>query len=270
MGCVDAETAESLQRLLAHKRAQVRPEDVDLPPKREGGRGRSAPGLRQEDMDLLLGRSEGTFARLERGQLKRVPEKLCRQVAEVLRFTEKEWQALWVFLHGQQPPHPLDPVAASRVPPHWGQGVRGISWPAYVTDQAWQLEAWNDAFAQIFPHGIPPRNTMRWMALEADARRRLVNWEREWAPLVLPQLRAALAEYPDNEVLRELEGDVRRDPVAGPMYDRGREAYLQPDGDVRELLHDGLGFRRRVQLFSATPTGSPGARFMMLMWVDGR
>lgn len=263
-----ADATETLQRILTHKRAQLRPETVGLV--RPSGRGRRALGVTQDQMDELLERSPGTYARFERGVLKGVTPEFCHAVATTLRFSETEWQGLWLYLFGHQPPHPLDPAAAVQVGPHWQDVVDNMTYPAYVTDQGWNLLAWNSAFAAIFTLRIPPENTMRWMLLDPNGRRQLVDWSQQWAPLVMPQLRAAAQEYPANATLQQLECEVRRDPVAGPMYERARDAYLQPDGDVRRLMHLGLGGTGQVQIAAATPLGSPGARLMFLIFHPDR
>jgi len=262
----DVADAESLRKLLAHRRSLVQPEDVGLVARPEGGRGRPAPGLSQPDMDELLNRTAGSYARFERGVLKGVTRELIQQIAQILSFDEQTWQGLWVFLTGNKPPYPLDPKAGSVVACGWAKFLRGISYPAYITDQAANVLAFNDAFEWIFKDRIAPANTWRWMLLDPDGRRTLLDWKQSWAPVVLPQLRAAVAAFPDNETLQELDRDVRSDPVTGPMYIDVREAYVQPDGDVRRLFHWGLATAGWVEMRTAEPGGSPGARFMGLMF----
>lgn len=255
---------ESLRWLLREARDAISPEELGLPV-RPRGRGRRAPGLRHEDMDLLLGRSEGTYARLETGRNAKWTPELCRDVAELLRFTEEQWQSLWLFTFEHRPPAALDKTGAMMINSHWREVVLDHRSPAYVADQAWNLIYWNPAFEAIFPGRVVPANTMRWMMLSADGRRRLVDWPTRWAPQVLPQLRTAVLEYPENEVLQRLDWEMRRDPVAGRLYRACHRAYRQPDGDVRYLLHDGLGERVRTTIAYAEPAGRPGSRFMVLM-----
>jgi transcriptional regulator with XRE-family HTH domain len=261
--------AKALRALLSYRRGQIRPEELGLPI-RARGRGRQAPGLTQEQMDELLSRSPGTYKRFESGKLRGVTPELCEEIARILRFREREWQGLWVFMFGHQPPHPLDPEAAQRIGGHWQEYVNGVTWPSYVTDQGWDVVAFNDAAAWMFPGRIMPRNTMRWMLLSADGRRQLLDWKTAWAPVVLPQLRAAVGAYPDNKTLQELDEDVHTDPVTGPMYREVREAYQQPDGDRRRMYHAGLLCPGWVQMVTSEPTGSPGARHMGLIFKEDR
>lgn len=252
--------------MLRHKRAQVSPEDVGLAARPAGQRGRPVEGLSQEQMDELLERTPGTYARLERGVLKGVSPEFLQQVAEVLRFDSHAWQGLWAFWAGQKkPPFPLESGAAPRIGGHWRRVVDGHGEATYLTDHAWNLLMWNTRFEEVFPDRVVPGNTMRWMMLSPDGRRRLVGWKDSWAPLVLPQLKIAATADPGNETLWTLERDMLRDPVAGPMYAAVRDAYVQPDGDVRTLVHWGWGCRVRVQMAPSEPYGAPGFRLMHLL-----
>jgi hypothetical protein len=254
---------EALRAFLRCARAALSPEEVGLPPRAEG-RGRRAVGLSQEQVDELMNRAAGTYARLERGSLYGVTPELCRDVALALRFAEEQWQALWIYMYGHLPPWLLHPSQAGLVGGHWRRVVEMHGEPAYVTDAGWNIIYHNHLFAAIFPGRVAPANAMEWMMLSADARHRLVDWPRAWAPKVLPQLRAAVLEHPENETLQWLDRAVRRDPVAGRLYGETHDAHLQPDGDVRQLVHAGRGDRQVVQMAAAEPTGKRGARFMVL------
>ncbi|MGW4802980.1 helix-turn-helix domain-containing protein [Kitasatospora sp. NPDC004272] len=258
-----AADADALRLLLTTRRGKLQPEDVGLPGRPPGVRGRTSLGLTQEQVDELTHRSTGTYKRFESGRLSATEEYLY-DLGRALRLSEQEWQGLWVYLHGRQPPRPLDRHASEAVHSGWTSVLRHLSLPGYVTDQGWNLVTGNELFIRIFPDGIPPGNTMEWMLLSPDGRRTLKDWETSWAPLVLPQLRAAMVAYPENETLRRLNEMVRRDPVCGPMYQNSNAAYLNPDGDVRRLFHWGLGRVVSVRMNTAEPGGAPGARLMVL------
>jgi hypothetical protein len=217
-------------------------------------------------MDVLTGRTLGTYARFERGRLPRAGEKYLREVAGILRMSETHWQGTWIFLRGHQPPHPLDPSMAGQLGSHWQGMVDDFRQAAYVSDQTWRVPVHNKAFGAFFPGGVPPRNMMRWMLLDPAARLQLVDWHTVWAPLIVPQLRAYVAEFQHNEELRRLEADVLADPVSGPLYRRVRDAYLHPDGDVREMAHVGLGRVCTVQIGVSSIPGCPGTRLMLLTY----
>lgn len=111
---------------------------------------------------------------------------------------------------------------------------------------------------------------MRWMLLDREAREVVLgDWADSWAPVVMPQLRHAVELHPQNAALARLEDDVRRDPVAGPLYAVAAAAPIAyPDGTERPINHAlyGPGW---VTTCVAEPVTSPGARVMLLIYTPG-
>ncbi|MEU5425198.1 XRE family transcriptional regulator [Streptomyces olivoreticuli] len=257
---------DALRALLKRRRALIRPADHGL--LRHSPRGRRAPGhgLTQDQIDHLLHRANGTYSDLEGGRLKKPQPDLLEAVARLLRFNEHEWCALWRYAAACDPPYPLHPASGRKVPAVWQEAVDGIAHMAYVNDQSWEVLAQNAAWAEMFPGGEPPQNTMRWMLLDERARNEvLTDWETRWAPYVMPQLRTACAALPDDPILREIERDVLADPIAGPIYRTAPDRFLDLDGDERPLLHAkrGPGW---VTVCASVPIGSPGARSIILVF----
>ncbi len=257
---------EALQALLRERRGRIAPEDHGL--LRPSRQGRRAPGLTQSQIDQLLHRTHGTFNRLETGAYPHPPEDLLRDVARLLAFTEHEWTSLWLYAVRRDPPYPLHQRSGTEVPRAWQDVVEGQSHMAYINDQSWRVLAHNQAFTEMFPRREVPENTMRWMTLHPEARTILTGWQEHWVPMILPQMRAAMAALPHDETLAELEADILADPVVGPLYEAGGRAYVHPDGDERPLLHPvrGPGW---VSLCSAEPLASPRARLMVLVFRPG-
>jgi transcriptional regulator with XRE-family HTH domain len=253
----------AFRELLRSARARQEPADHGLPvPGRR--RGPRVKGLSQDQMDYLLAWSSSQYSRFERGELPSA-ERL-RAVAKLLRCTDAEWEGLHLHLLGVRPPHPLVPgLAAIAAPPQWRRVVEGQRNAAYLTDLCWDVLAVNDPFLQIFPRGEAPTNTLLWMVTAPEARERLVDWRQDWAPTVLAQLRAAVAEHPEHPRLAELVEAVQADPVAGPIWARTFAAHQQPDGQVRRIRHAGRGEEVfQVQLAPGQP-GTPGMRTMVLL-----
>ncbi|MEU2871186.1 helix-turn-helix domain-containing protein [Streptomyces olivoreticuli] len=257
---------EALQALLRERRGRIAPEDHGL--LRPSRQGRRAPGLTQSQIDQLLHRTHGTFNRLETGAYPHPPEDLLRDVARLLAFTEHEWTSLWLYAVHRDPPYPLHQRSGTEVPRAWQDVVEGQSHMAYINDQSWRVLAHNQAFSEMFPRREVPENTMRWMTLHPEARTILTCWQEHWVPMILPQMRAAVAALPHDETLAVLEADILADPVVGPLYEAGGRAYVHPDGDERPLLHpvQGPGW---VSLCSAEPLASPRARLMVLVFRPG-
>ncbi|WP_372409705.1 helix-turn-helix domain-containing protein [Streptomyces luteireticuli] len=257
----------ALQQLLRERRAAVTPEEYGLT--RPSRQGRRAPGLSQSQMDQLLHRTHGTYNRLEAGNYPNPPEELLRDVARLLAFNEHEWTLLWLYMMHRDPPTPLHQSSGTEVRDAWGTVVQSISHIAYISDQSWQVVTYNDAFAAMFPDRKVCANTMRWMVLDPSARDVLAGWEDHWLPMALPQMRAAVAALPHDEILAELEADILADPIAGPMYKAGGGgAFAHPDGDERPLNHSELG-KGWVTLCAAEPLSHPRVRLMVMIFHPG-
>ncbi|GAA3395101.1 XRE family transcriptional regulator [Streptomyces roseoviridis] len=150
----------------------------------------------------------------------------------------------------------------------WQEAVDGIGHMAYLTDASWNLLAHNRHFADMHPGRRVPANTLRWMLLDREARgTSLVDWDTVWAPLVLPQLRAALAARPEDATLRRIEREVRADPALGPMWE-ACGAHIHPDGDERPL-HHALHGPGHVSICAAQPLTAPGARLIIMLFRPG-
>ncbi|WP_332836537.1 MmyB family transcriptional regulator [Streptomyces sp. QHH-9511] len=149
----------------------------------------------------------------------------------------------------------------------WQEAVDGISHMAYITDASWNLLAHNQVWADLFPGGRAPRNTMRWMLLDPDGRDTLIDWKTAWAPLVVPQLKAALSARPEDETLLQIVKEVTADPDLRPLWDAGG-AHMHPDGDERPIRHNLLG-PGHVTMCAAEPMTAPGARLIVLIFHPG-
>ncbi|MGD6740407.1 helix-turn-helix transcriptional regulator [Streptomyces sp. BH106] len=255
----------ALRALLRERRALIAPESHGFT--RPTGQGRRAPGLSQHQVDQLLHRTLGTYHRLESGTYPNAPAELLRDVARLFGLNEQEWVLLCRYALLQDPPGPLYPTSGKEIPGVWQEAVDGIDHIAYLSDSSWDLLACNRAFTELFPDHRPPANTMRWMLLDPHARHMLVDWQNAWAPLLLPQLRAALAARPDDDTLAQIEKEVLADPDAAPIYESGGSA-MHPDGDERPLLHARLG-PGWATMCAAQPLTTPGARLMILVFHPG-
>ncbi|MFI6653217.1 helix-turn-helix domain-containing protein [Streptomyces sp. NPDC050529] len=252
---------KSLKRFLRDRRDRIAPETVGK--SRPAGQGRRAPGLSQHQVDELLGQPINTCYLLENGRNLNPSDDLLRAVARLYQLDEHEWVLLYRYAREEEPPRHLYPETGYQVPAAWQPALDGIEHMAYVCDAAWDVIAHNKHWASMFPSGQIPQNVLRWMCLSSEARTILTDWEEEWAPRILPQLRGALAARRDP-TLQQLEHDVLADPVAGPLYE-APGVTLHPDGDERPLDHATYG-PGWVTMCSASPESAPGARLMILVF----
>ncbi|MER7112780.1 MmyB family transcriptional regulator [Streptomyces sp. NPDC000229] len=255
----------ALRLLLSERRASITPESQGL--SRPTRQGRRARGLSQAQIDQILHRAPDTYGRLESGRYPNPPVDLLQDVARLFRMNEQEWIALWRYALGQDPPRPLDFRSGEEVPAVWEEILACVSHPAYINDRSWNVLAHNGLFEGLFPGRRVPANAMRWMTVEPDARTVLTDWETAWAPVVLPQLRVALAADPSDKTLCAIEQDVLADPVAAPLYESA-SAYSHLDGDERPFTHPTLG-QGWVTMCAAQPLAAPGSRLIMLVFHPG-
>ncbi|MFJ5779957.1 XRE family transcriptional regulator [Streptomyces sp. NPDC093094] len=220
-------------------------------------------------MDQLLNRAEKTYGRFERGRLPHPPDDLLAGIGRLLRLSTDEYTTMWLYARGHRPTVPLGPETGLSVSCLWQEACDGQRHMMYVTDLAWNLLAHNTAFADMFRDRAVPANTARWMLLSDEARHTLTGWRRIWAPSVSAQLRAALAEHTDNDVLRKIDQEVRADPVAGPIYRRPDVASIAPDGVARPFRHP-LHGAGTVKLVASAPFSSPGARAIVVIFSADR
>ncbi|QBJ94469.1 XRE family transcriptional regulator (plasmid) [Streptomyces seoulensis] len=251
---------DALKKFLKERRDGIAPESLGLtrPAARQG---RRSLGLAQDQVDELLNRARNTYQKLEAGRYKNPPVDLLRDIACLYQLNEQEWTALCRYARGEDPPTPLYDTTGYAVPAAWEDAVTRVVAPAYVTDASWTVLAHNQPFEDLFIRE-PPANTMRWMLV--SGREQLIDWEGAWAPLVMPQLKAALAQRPQDQVLRGIETDVCADPASRALYEKGG-ASIHPDGHERPIRHavEGDGW---VTMCAAQPMASPGARFMILIF----
>ncbi|MFE0643847.1 helix-turn-helix transcriptional regulator [Streptomyces sp. NPDC058877] len=252
---------DRLRTILRGRRAALDPVAAGFPARRPGP-GRRAAGLSQEQMDLLLNRTAGTYNRFENGQLAHPATDFLTAVARILRFDEQEWAFLWQLTRREQPPHPLHSSSGMSVSPVWQRILDRVGDSvAFVHDAEWNVLAHNDGFRRLFPGARAPDNMMRYMLLDPGARTRvLTHWETQWAPAMMPHLKHAAALRRDNAGLARLERDVLRDPVAGPLYWACASAPIPfYDGSELPVRHAVLG-PGRLTTCLADLTASPGAR----------
>ncbi len=259
-----------LKKILQARRAAIDPVTMGFP-KRMPGPGRRAAGLSQEQMDVLLTRTPGTYNRFENGQLANPGADLLTTVARTLLLDEQEWAFLWLITRKENPPHALHSSSGMSITGAWQRIIDHICGAlAYVSDAEWNVIAHNEDFRRLFPGGRAPANIMRWMLLDLEARTDvLMHWETYWVPAMMPPLKQSVDLRPENQALGRLVYDVLDDPVTGPLY---REHAPAPvpyfDGSelpIRHAIH-GPG---QLTTCLAEPVTAPGARINLSFYTPG-
>lgn len=202
--------AADLGEFLRSRRAQVAPADVGFPATDR----RRSSGLRREELSSLAGVAVSWLAKLEQGRANAVSPDVLDALAHALRLDAAERSHLFT-LAGFRADR-SDPPA-----PRVTQALRALldalePNPAYLLDRAWNIIAWNDAEARLFPgllahDGVP--NLLELVFGDAHLPRLMVDHNAECVRLVA-QLRAHCADWPDDpelvDVIERLESSSPR------------------------------------------------------------
>src|SRR5689334_22734876 len=149
-----------LAAFLRARRERISPEDVGLPP---GTRRRTA-GLRREELAQLAGVGVTWYTWLEQGRPINASVQVLDAIATTLRLDAVERAHLFRLADLPGAAAAAADCGDYPLPPEVQQILDGIKFPAYVLTERFDLIAWNDVYAALFP-GIteaPPgeRNTL--------------------------------------------------------------------------------------------------------------
>jgi transcriptional regulator with XRE-family HTH domain len=269
-----------LADFLRSRRERLRPADVGM----AAGQRRRTPGLRREEVALLSAISVDYYTRLEQARGPVPSRQVLSGLARALRLSDDERAHLF-YLSGETPGPPSGP------PKHVRPGVLHLldrldDAAAMVLDASYEVLAWNHLATALIVDFSALRRKDRNLArrrflLEAEEQSRYEPEEIEsFGRLVVGDLRAASARYPDDPDLHELIEELRsgstefatlwaqhevrahrglRKAVTHPSVGRmvlDAEVLLIPDQD------------QRVVLYTAEP-GTPSHESLRLLTVIG-
>ncbi|GAA3359287.1 helix-turn-helix transcriptional regulator [Saccharopolyspora gregorii] len=219
-----------LGEFLRARRAQVRPEDWNLP---AVGRRRVA-GLRREELASLAGVSSDYYVRLEQGRERNPSPQVIDALATVLHLDEEAT----THLHRLTRPGTVRRTARSeRVSPNLLRLLE--SWPgtpAVVLDRYYTVLADNELGAALYGGHPHSGDLVRMLFLDPDAHRFFLDWERV-AENTVAGLHAAAGLDREDPRLVELVGELS---LHSPEFVR-----LWARHDVRRKAHESKRFFHR-------------------------
>ena len=256
-----ADPGRELARLVRFWRQRLDPTSIAEP---SGTRRRAR--VSQEDMARLIGATSVWYGTLERGEHSvNYSDAFLHRVAHALRLSPTERRALYLYAVQREPL--TQPTRTDvRINDVAQRLLDQQPWPAYISDEAWNLVAHNDHLVQWFPWVTHETNIMRWVFTYPQARRQLYDWENTWAPLMLAQMRMASAANPDDSRLTKLIGEIiDANPFARDLWETQPDVYVHPDGDRRQLLLPPDNKIHTVEIVALGLMRLPKTRLIMLV-----
>jgi transcriptional regulator with XRE-family HTH domain len=138
-----AQRQQELAAFLRTRRARLAPEQVGLPARRR----RRTPGLRREDVAERAGISTAWYTYLEQGRAVHPSQSVVARIADALCLTDPD-RAYLIALTGHTPPP--QGTAETRSPRLLQSLVDHVTAPAYITDAATGVLAWNAPAREVF------------------------------------------------------------------------------------------------------------------------
>jgi transcriptional regulator with XRE-family HTH domain len=206
-----------LAAFLRSRRERISPEDVGLPP----GLRRRTAGLRREEVAQLAGVGVTWYTWLEQGRRINASVQVLDAVARTLQLDQAEHQHLYRLADVPEAsaggaPADCPPITADI------QGILdGLSpLPATVLSERFDVLAWNDAYAAVWPGVIgrrPADRNVLWLVFNfPDCCNPYVNRDEQLSTLVA-QLRGAYGRHVGEPVWT---GFVQRLQAASPQFSR--------------------------------------------------
>jgi transcriptional regulator with XRE-family HTH domain len=233
---------DEVREFLTSRRANVSPDDVDLP----SGGSRRVPGLRRGEVAMLAGVSVEYYARVERGNLTGVSEGVLAAIAGALRLDDAERAHLFDLARAAN----TSPVRAARkgsrpraLRPGLQRALDAITdGPAFVRNGRMDILAENALFralyADLYAQPQRPVNLARWTFLSRDqAEAFYPDWDAA-ARINVGILRTEAGRNPYDEDLQDLVGEL------STRSDEFRTLWAAHD--VREHAHGTKHFHHPV------------------------
>ena len=248
-----------LAAFLRARRERILPEDVGLPP---GARRRTA-GLRREELAQLAGVGVTWYTWLEQGRKINASVQVLDAIATTLRLDATERAHLFRLADVPGATTPAD-CGDRPLPPTVQRIVDAIPLPAAVLTERFDLLAWNQVYASIFPGltSAPPgeRNTLLANLAEPACCGPVEDPDLHCGVLVA-QLRAAYGRHVGDPAWTHF---IRRLEALSPSFAAAWAAHdvATPTAYTKKFRHPGVG-PITTTTTSFAVNAVPGARLVV-------
>jgi transcriptional regulator with XRE-family HTH domain len=259
-----------LHTLMVGWRERLDPQGIPGLLAEQGGRRKNVRQVSQQVVAGLLGVSPLWYGRLERGEREQnYSDVFLDRVSYTLRLNSDERRVLFMLACGHEPPaRPHEGTA--QVSRSMRLTLEAQPWPAWVSDPGWEALALNSASYRWFPHMAWETNIMRWTFAYPESQLQLVDWHTVWAPLMLAQMRAANAKWPEHEPLKQVIAEALSvNEAAKYLWENDPMIRVHPDGDHRSLWLPYAPEPTKVELVATAPMRNMDLRVVMLIPIGG-
>jgi transcriptional regulator with XRE-family HTH domain len=264
MDSVNDVRREELAAFLRSRRERITPEDVGLP---VGSRRRTA-GLRREEVAQLAGVGVTWYTWLEQGRPIHASAQVLAAIARTLQLDDVERQHM--FRLAELPDTTPSQGLCPQLPPEIQPVLDQLSpMPASVITERYDIVAWNDAYALLFPHTItlPPseRNAIYQCFTTPACCRTYENSDEQRAAMVA-QLRAAYGRHVGDPAWT---GFIKRVEAISPEFAAmwSTQDVAHP-GAFHKVFRHPLYPRLPMTSTSLTIQGCPGSRMVIYTPAD--
>jgi hypothetical protein len=198
---------KELADFLKTRRAKILPSQVGL----STATRRRTPGLRREEVAQLAGIGLTWYTWLEQGRPIHVSTPVIESLSRVLLLDKQE--RIHLYLLANQPPPADIPECQGTVSPALQHVLDSlILCPSLVTDQRWNVIAWNIAaclmFGDFTKMNVRERNIVWAMFTDHQYKQLLVDWNL-YAKRLLGRFRATCGQYIEDSWLSQFIDDLK-------------------------------------------------------------
>jgi transcriptional regulator with XRE-family HTH domain len=252
-----------LAAFLRSRRARITPEQVGLPP----GPRRRTPGLRREEVAQLAGVGVTWYTWLEQGRPINASVQVLDAIARTLRLDVAEREHLYNLADVPSVPLPADCGCITDEIQTILDAL--VPLPAAVYSSRYDLLAWNDAYAAVFPRMVerPPgqRNVLWQLFVALDCCSPFINRDQE-LPQMVATMRATFGRHLGEPAWTEF---VRRLAAESPDFARMWAAHdvASPGTRLKIFRHPAVG-EVRMNTSSFAAAAAPESRMIVYTPVD--
>ena len=250
---------EELGKFLKARRARLAPEDFGMP----GGSRRRTPGLRREELALLAGVGVTWYTWLEQGRPINASVQVLDAIARTLRLDATERGHLFRLADVPGTAGPAD-CGECPLPPEVQRILDAMPFPASVATERFDLLAWNQMYAALFPRVTQApageRNTLL-SCLSGPACCSPLPEQDKYSTMLIAQLRAAYGRHVGDPAWTHF---VRRLEALSPTFAAIWAAHdvAPPSSHTKRFRHPRFG-TITTKSTSFAVAAVPGARMVI-------